>query len=182
MSRFISILFQSRLAISSARGSWPLGSHAFASQADEAPSGPTGVFVKKKDGKRDKKAEGSGLNPKVQRVLEMLMPPSQQAGPGGPPKRSRKDQEEYDRRCKEFEEKKALEQEAWVAASNERLKLARAALKALPPDLRAKAEVPDMSYFPPNREYLFHTAPSTYDNSASNEGKVLSKNLKSKKS
>lgn len=168
-------------------GAWPrYQAHALATKAEESSTGPAGVFIKKKE-KKDKKGEGvSGLSPKMQRVLDMLMPPSQQSGPGGTPKRSAKDQEEYDRRCREFEEKKALEQETWRAASMEKIKLAKAALDALPPDLRSKAAVPDMSLFPLNREYLFHTPPTSYGQeaakSAESSQQIKDGKVKSKKS
>jgi hypothetical protein len=172
------ILFQSRFMIAS-HGAWPRHQpHAFATKAvdDAGSSSPTGVFVKKKDSKSKKGEGGSGLSPKMQRVLDMLMPPSQQLGPGGPPKRSEKDQEKYERRCRDFEEKKALEQESWRVASRERIKLAKAALEALPPDLREKAAIPDLSPFPPNREYLFHTPPTSYGMSYGQEAIKDSKN------
>ena len=48
---------------------------------------------------------------------------------------------------------------AWQADLTTKLKLKRAAVAALPPHLRAAAEVPDNELFPLNREMWTHTPP-----------------------
>lgn len=52
--------------------------------------------------------------------------------------------------------------QAWAADMRTKLSLKLAALKALPPDLRAAAEEEDLTAFPLTRHFLYDTPPDAY--------------------
>lgn len=62
-------------------------------------------------------------------------------------------------RAKEYSRHKMAEHRAWQADLTQKLKLKLAACAALPPHLRAAAEVPDDEPFPLNRHMWNETPP-----------------------
>ena len=109
--------------------------------------------------KKIEQGEG-GMNPKLQQVVEMLLPSDQHTGPGGIS--TRENAKEFEQREKDYTEKKRAMQASWERDMQVKHLVQRAALRALPPDLRAKAEEPDLSEFPHDRHLLFDTAPESY--------------------
>ncbi|KAL4458571.1 hypothetical protein ABPG75_013436 [Micractinium tetrahymenae] len=63
------------------------------------------------------------------------------------------------RRAKEYSRRKMQEHRDWQADLTLKLKLKNAAVAALPPHLRAAAEVPDLEPFPLNRQMWTETPP-----------------------
>lgn len=62
-------------------------------------------------------------------------------------------------RAKEYSRRKMQEHREWQADLTLKLKLKNAAVAALPPHLRAAAEVPDLEPFPLNRQMWTETPP-----------------------
>ena len=65
-------------------------------------------------------------------------------------------------RVARYEARKAAEHAVWKARCQEQLLLQRAALRALPPQLRQMASRPDLTPSPPNRKFFFLTPPKVY--------------------
>jgi hypothetical protein len=110
--------------------------------------------------KKKTKLGEDGMNPKLQQVVEMLLPSDQQAGPGGIP--ARDNAGEFEQKEKAYLAKKRAMQATWEHDMRIKHLVQRAALRALPPELRAKAEEPDLGEFPHDRQLLFETAPESY--------------------
>lgn len=71
-------------------------------------------------------------------------------------------QEAAAERAKRYSGLKMAEHKAWRRDLSEKLALKRAALRALPPDLRRAASVEDLAPFPLTRNFLFDTPPESY--------------------
>ena len=110
--------------------------------------------------KKKAKPGEDDVTPKLQKIVEMLLPPEQQSGPGGASVRDNLDV--FLRRERAHAAKLAAVQAAWERDMHVKLKLQRAAIRALPAELRALAEQPDLAEFPPNRHLLFETPPESY--------------------
>lgn len=72
---------------------------------------------------------------------------------------SAEDLAEAERRAKEYSRRKMREHKAWQRDLSTKIKLKDAAIAALPPHLRAAAEVPDLEPFPLNRHIFMETPP-----------------------
>ncbi len=127
------------------------------------PSQPKPGSAAKKKGKGDE-----DLAPKLQRIVNMLLPRDQQQGGGGQPVVD--NVQAFDKKEEEYEGRVAAARRAWAADMEAKFQLQRAAIRALPPDLRAKAEVVDFEDFPPNRQYLFGSPPESYREQGKQDG------------
>ena len=118
-------------------------------------------FGKDSAKKKGKQVAEGEVSPKLQRVIEMLMPLDQQQSAGGGAAALENDRE-YQRREQKHVEHMQAEFDAWAGRMEVMHRVQRAALRALPAELRAKAEEPDLSEFPHNRQMLFDTPPVAY--------------------
>lgn len=114
-------------------------------------------FVKVDGGPKKKKGAGDG-DPRLLAVVEMLTRPDELTELKETPEQYR----EALKKTEEYMKNRIKRDEAWAADLADKHALMRAALEALPPALRAKAEKPDLAPFPPNRGFLFETPPKAY--------------------
>jgi hypothetical protein len=117
------------------------------------------AVIKAAEKKKGKEGEGQ-VSTKLQRVIDMLLPQEQRSGKGGVP--SRDNPVEFSNRLAEYELKQSRIMEEWKQEMLVKHSLQRAAIRALTPELRMKAEEPDVSAFPPNRQYYFQSPPESY--------------------
>ncbi|KAG1661082.1 hypothetical protein FOA52_004544 [Chlamydomonas sp. UWO 241] len=110
--------------------------------------------------KKKPRAGEAELTPKLQRIVDLLLPPARQGEPPGLP--TRDNAIEFARREAVAAAAAARRQSTWEADMWEKHTLQRAALRALPPHLRAAALAPDVSPFPPDRQMLYQTPPEAY--------------------
>eukprot|EP00882_Tetradesmus_deserticola_P013001 GHRQ01013785.1.p1 GENE.GHRQ01013785.1~~GHRQ01013785.1.p1 ORF type:complete len:174 (+),score=62.29 GHRQ01013785.1:78-599(+) len=118
-----------------------------------------GKPVVKKQKQRMESKPFDEKSPLMQKVIAMLVPPSaaQQAAP-----RSEEQQLELVARAKQYSRQKMQEHAQWQADLGMKLKLKKAALQALPPELRAAALQEDLTPFPLTRHFLYDTPPDSY--------------------
>ncbi|KAI3435926.1 hypothetical protein D9Q98_001984 [Chlorella vulgaris] len=100
------------------------------------------------------KRSGESADSKLNKVLKMLEPREVEQVDI-----SEEDYAEGMRRHKEFSRRKMQQHREWQTDLTAKLKLKNAAVAALPPRLRAAAEVPDDELFPLNREMWTETPP-----------------------
>ncbi|WIA32126.1 hypothetical protein OEZ86_002976 [Tetradesmus obliquus] len=98
-------------------------------------------------------------DPLNQKVISMLVPPAA-AQPPAP--RSAEQQQEMVARAKQYSRQKMQEHAQWQEDLCMKLKLKKAALQALPPELRAAALQEDLTPFPLTRHFLYDTPPDSY--------------------
>lgn len=98
-------------------------------------------------------------DPLMQKVIAMLVPP---AAAQPPASRSEEQQQELVARAKQYSRLKMQEHMQWQADLKMKLQLKKAALRALPPELREAAMQEDLTPFPLTRHFLYDTPPDTY--------------------
>jgi hypothetical protein len=98
-------------------------------------------------------------DPLMQKVIGMLVPPTA-AQPPAP--RTEEQQQELVARAKQYSRQKMQEHAQWQADLGMKLKLKKAALQVLPPELRAAALQEDLTPFPLTRHFLYDTPPDSY--------------------
>lgn len=96
-------------------------------------------------------------DPLNQKVIAMLVPPAAE-----PVQRTHRIQAEMVQRAKEFSRQQMKAHLDWMSNMKAKLQLKKAALQALPPELRAAASQEDLRPFPLTRHYLYDSPPEAY--------------------
>ncbi|GBF91402.1 hypothetical protein Rsub_04142 [Raphidocelis subcapitata] len=160
-------------ALALARGPWPPApaqqcqhqqARAFAAakgkqQQKGGGKGKKGApAVKKKQKQRLDVKPFDDKDPLLQRVVALLAPQERPPPPSEAPEAAA----EARARAKAYSAAKMREHQAWRADLHGKLQLKRAALRALPQELRAAAEEEDLAPFPLTRHALYETPPESY--------------------
>jgi hypothetical protein len=95
-------------------------------------------------------------DPLMQKLVAMLVPAAE------PVPRTHQQQRAAAAAAFQYRRQQNLRHMAWSADMRKKLALKAAALKALPPDLRAAAAEEDLTPFPLTRHFLYDTPPESY--------------------
>lgn len=101
-------------------------------------------------------------DPLMQKVIAMLVPPTAAAAAEQPDRTLQQQQQELVARVKQFSRLKMQAHAQWQQDMCTKLRLKKAALQALPPELRAAALKEDLTPFPLTRHFLYDTVPDSY--------------------
>lgn len=138
-----------------------LGVQAFATATQNKAAAKK--FVQKVTTKKKSGNKGDAENdPRTQAVIKMLTKPSFQEIPHPKTSEEAKAATEDRKRTEEYLFKKIQRNGEWMADMRLKHQLQMAAIKALPPALRAKASEPDLTPIPPGRQFFFDTPPEAY--------------------
>ncbi|KAL6765067.1 hypothetical protein V8C86DRAFT_2460644 [Haematococcus lacustris] len=103
---------------------------------------------------RKRKLKEEGITPRVAAVMQMLLKPDKV--------KAVTEREVSAKRLEYYAFSSFARQQAWQRDMQVKHQLQLSALLALPPSLRKAAETPDMSPFPPSRNFMFDTPPAAY--------------------
>lgn len=97
-------------------------------------------------------------DPLMQKLVAMLVPAQE------PQRYTPEQREAATAAVKAFRQEHNRQHQAWSADMRTKLRLKLAALKALPPQLRAAAQEEDLTPFPLTRHFLYDSPPDAYKN------------------
>lgn len=126
---------------------------AQASYATDSAAGKR--FVKVAGGKNKQSGEA---DVRIQAAIAMLTKPDEPRSLFQTPEQS----QEALKKTEKYHEAKELQKAEWIQDMKVKHALQMDALRALPAALRAKAQQPDLTPYPPNRKFLFDTPPTAY--------------------
>lgn len=168
---------QQTRAFAAAKGKQQSKQSGKGGKGGKAGAGKKGALPAKKPKQRLERAALDEKDPFMARVIGMVIAgPSRRASASGGAKPKGGDAaaaaaaeeedaalaEEAARRAKAYSGLQMAAHKAWRADLHAKLRLKRAALRALPPALRAPALVEDLEPFPLTRNFLFDTPPESY--------------------
>lgn len=129
---------------------------AAAKKTQQVAKGKKGQQAPKKQKQKMESKPFDEKDPLMQKLVGMLVPPAE------PQPRSEAQQEAIIARAKKFSRQRMWEHMAWKRDLNAKLALKKAAIMALPPDLRTAALQDDTAPFPLTRHYYYDTPPDAY--------------------
>lgn len=97
-------------------------------------------------------------DPHIQRVISMLAPQTRST----PQAASEEEAAAIAAKAKAYSRMKMKAYHAWMNDIDTKIKLKRAAIAALPPELQEAAKQEDTTPFPLTRHYLYHSPPEAY--------------------